>query len=60
MNYVIRWWFIGMSEKLIQNGNPTNMLWRLFRLAVEEEEIPEETDREMRFFISRLPIQENG
>ena len=47
-----------MDERLIQSEKPNNMLWKLFRIAVEEEEIPEETTYNMTEFIASLRPQE--
>ncbi len=41
-----------MKDELIQCGNPTNMLWKLFRLSVENEEVPEEISYEVKQAIS--------
>ena len=45
------------KDKIIKLNSPKNILWRLFRIGVEEESIPEEITENNIEFMEQLSTQ---
>ena len=45
------------NKKIIKQNNPKNILWRLFRIGVEEEIVPEEITENNIEFVEQLSAQ---
>ena len=41
------------NTKIIKHNDPKNILWQLFRLWADEENIPFETDRRMVLYLKQ-------
>lgn len=45
------------NKKIIKQNSPKNILWRLFRIGVEEEIVPEEITENNIEFVEQLSAQ---
>ena len=45
------------NDKIIKQNSPKNILWRLFRIGVEEEIVPEEITENNIEFVEQLSAQ---
>lgn len=45
------------KDKIIKQNSPKNILWRLFRIGVEEEIVPEEITENNIEFVEQLSTQ---
>jgi hypothetical protein len=47
------------NNKIIKQNSPKNILWRLFRIGVEEEIVPEKVTESNKEFVEQLVMNTN-